>query len=115
MLLHVNDIIFQTDDYWHTASSTAAASAEGGQSAADVLTSAQQAPHHNNGVSEVSRDQGDDNRSDEGAELGTRAGDSGRHAAGAAQKAMPDGPERNGERPEGPITSLLHGPLATAG
>ena len=113
VLLHINDIIFQTDDYQRTASSTA--SAAGGQAAVGVLTIAQQAPHCNHGVGDVSRDQGCVDRSEEGAEFGKGAGDDGRNAADDAQKATLDGPEREGEKPEGPITSLLRGPLAKAG
>ena len=119
VLLHVNDIIFQTNDYRHTASSitatAAAASAESEQAAAGVPTNAQHAPHRSDGMDDVSWDQGCVERSEEGAELGTGADDDGRSAASAAHKAMPDGPERDGNRPQGPITSLLHGPLATAG
>ena len=122
VLLHINDIVFQTDDYQRTASSTtaagAAASAEGGQAAAGVLTTSQQASKCNSGVSDVNQDQGCVDRSEEGAEFGKGAGDDGRNAAGDAQKATTVSSEREmpeGERPEGPITALLHGPLAKAG
>lgn len=119
VLLHINDIVFHTDNYQRTASSTAAAaaaaSAEGGQAAAGGLTTAQQATHRDNGVGAVSQDQGCVDRREEGAEFGNGAGDDGRNAAHNAQKATPVTAEREGERPEGPITSLLHGPLAKAG
>ena len=119
VLLHINDIVFQTDSYQRTASSTdaaaAAASAEGEQAAAVGLTTAQQATRRSNGVGDASQDHGCIDRSEEGAAFGKGSGAGGRDAANDPQKAMPVAPEREGQLPEGPITSLLHGPLAKAG
>ena len=127
VLLHINDIIFQTDDYQRSASSTAAAAsaatAQGGQAAAGVAITDQQTAHADDDVSAVTRGQASvaTDRGEGDAGVGIGAGDDGRSAATGVQKAMPGGPgreserEKEGERPEGPITSLLQGPLAKAG
>ena len=120
VLLHTNDMIFQTDDYQHTAGTagtagTAVAAAEAGQAAAAVLITQRPTLHLNGDGDEVSHEQGSIGRTDEDAGTGNGAGGADRGAANKAQKAMPEGPEREGEGSEGPITALLHGPLARAG
>lgn len=118
VLLHINDMIFQTGDYQRTAGTagtTAVAAAEAGQAAAAVLITQQQTAHLDGVGDEISQDQGCIGRRGQDASKGSGADAADRRAASDAQKAVPEGPERQGGGSEGPITALLHGPLAKAG
>lgn len=116
-LLHINDIIFHTDDYQRSVD--AAAAVEGGQATAGVLMTDHQSPH----PEEYQHVEGSlvTGGGEKDAGSGRRANGDGGIGAVAAEKAIPEGSERQGEgesereKPDGPITSLLQGPLAKAG
>lgn len=112
VLLHINDMIFQTYDYQR---STAVAAAEAEQAAAAVLITQQQTAHFDGDMGEVRQDQGCIGRRDEDAGTGSGAGGADRSAATDARTAAPEEPGKEGEGSDGPITALLYGPLAKAG